>query len=111
MQLPGEIAGLADGRRAEIDDDLPAPDILEDSVALENRANMFGAGQSEKQQVALPDNVGGGGRDVGAVGTQSRQRLRRHIERNDALAALLDEVAADRLAHHAKADEAECIVV
>jgi hypothetical protein len=36
-----------------------------------------------------------------------RQRLGREIERQHALAAFLHEIAADRLAHYAKADEAD----
>jgi hypothetical protein len=59
----------------------------------------------------LLDQFGSGGRDVGAVGTQPRQWLRRQIMGKDALAALLHEIAADRLAHHAKADEADSPVL
>ena len=50
-------------------------------------------------------------RDLGAFRTQPRQRLRRKVERDHALAALLHEIAADRLAHHAEADEADGLVV
>ena len=50
-------------------------------------------------------------RDLGAVGAQPRQRLGRKIEREHAPAALLHEIAADRLAHHAEADEADRLVL
>ena len=107
----GEIAGLADRGRAEIDDDLAAPDVLEDAVAFEHRAHMFRAGQAQEQQIALLDRH---------RRRRPRSRRRRRaaapsgsgdkVERNDALAALLHEIAADRLAHHAKADEADGLV-
>ena len=59
----------------------------------------------------LLTTVGDGAGDVGAIGGEPRQRFRRQVERDHGRAALLDEVAADRLAHHAEADEADGFVV
>ena len=82
-KLFGEIAGLADRGRAEIDDDLSAPDVPEDTIAFEHRAHMLGAGQAKKQQIAPLDDIGNGGCDVGAVGRRRRSWLRRAVLRLD----------------------------
>ncbi len=50
---------------------------------------MFGAGKAEKHEIALPDHIGNGCADLDALAAQPRQRFRRQIERDDALAALL----------------------
>jgi len=68
---------------------------------------MFGARQAQEQQIALLDHIGNGGCDLRPVGPQPRQWLRRQIKGKQALAALLHEIAADRLAHHAEAYEAD----
>ena len=67
LQLCGEVAGLADRRRAEIDHDLAASDVLQNTVALEHRAHVFGARQAEEQHVALPDDIGDRAGNLGAV--------------------------------------------
>ena len=72
---------------------------------------MLCAGKAQEQHIALPDHVGNGSANLGTIGTQARQGLRRQVECDHALAALLHEIAADRLAHHTKPDEADSFIL
>src|SRR3954468_3836817 len=51
------------------------------------------------------------GRNFGALAAQPRQGLGCQVEGKHALAALVQEIAADRLPHPPKADEADGLVV
>jgi hypothetical protein len=59
----------------------------------------------------LLDDIGDRACDLGALRPQPRQRLGCEIEHDYALAALLHQIAADRLAHHTDADEAGAFVI
>src|SRR5215472_14251324 len=110
LQLASEIAGLADRGGAEIDDNLPVPDILENAVAFEHRAHVLRTGQAKEHDLALRDEVADCARDCSAIGKQPLQRLGGKVECDDARTALFHEVAADRLAHHAEPDEADALI-